>query len=35
MTNSVLQATVLGIICLIYAIKGAMPFFGWLLARAL
>lgn len=35
MTNSILQATVLGIVCLIYAIKAAIPIVGWVLARAL
>lgn len=35
MTNSVLQATVLGIICLIYAAKGAAPIVSWILAKAL
>lgn len=35
MTNSVLQAVILGTICLIYAIKGAIPIVGWVLAKVL
>lgn len=35
MTNSILQATILGILCLIYAAKGAAPVVAWLLMKAL
>lgn len=29
MTNSVLQAIAIGTLCVLYAIKGAIPIFGW------
>lgn len=35
MTNSVLQAVVLGVICIIYAVKGAIPIVTWIMAKAL
>lgn len=33
--NKRLQAIALGILCIVYAIKGALPFAGWVLAKAL
>ena len=35
MTNSVLQAVALGTICILYAIKAAIPVVGWAVARVL
>ena len=35
MNNSVLQAVALGILCVVYAIKGALPIAGWVIAKAL
>lgn len=35
MTNTVLQAIAIGTLCLIYAIKGAIPVVGWVVAKVL
>jgi hypothetical protein len=35
MNNPVLQALALGVICVIYAIKGAIPVVSWLVVKVL